>query len=93
MTIKQEEQIPRDTHRWLEVQCQLLELTSHRSWYLDFDEMKGHLVEAKIISPKSGSILRTGCKEFRFQGQAIRVLSEASLCNVIQLCLCHGSVK
>jgi hypothetical protein len=93
MTIQQGERIPRDTHRRLEVQCQRLELINHRGWYLDFYEMKRHPVEAKILSPKSGRILGAGGKEFRFQGQALRVLPEASLCNVIQLCLGHGSVQ
>jgi hypothetical protein len=64
MCIEQGKHISGDIHRWLEVQRQLLELVSNRGWHLDFNDVKRHLVEAKIVPTKSGSIRGTGGKEF-----------------------------
>jgi len=64
MLIEQVEHIPGDIHCWLEVERQLLELLSYRSWHLYFNDVKRYLVEAKVVPTKSGSVFGTGCKEF-----------------------------
>ena len=93
MLIEQGEQIPGDIHGWLEVERHLLELLSYRSWHVYFNDVKRDLVETKVVPTKPGSVFGTGCKEFGFQRQTMWVLSETSLCNVVQLCLCNSSVQ